>query len=71
MSGIETRLAAGEDADSIRSAFYCFLASHGGDADGPAHIHTEIDASGARLLVRLWSIEAMDAFLGGLARSGR
>jgi hypothetical protein len=68
MSGIETRFAADDDADGIRAAFYGFLEQHSNDADGPAQLRTEIDIHGPQLLVRLWSAEAMSAFLGGLGR---
>ena len=68
MSGIETRFTADDDADGIRAAFYGFLDRHGPEADGPAHIRTEIDAHGSQLVVRLWSAEAMKTFLGGLGR---
>ena len=63
MSGIETRFGAGEDAERIRAVFYGFLARHGDEATGPAHIRTEIDSCGAQLTVRLWSASAMRAFL--------
>jgi hypothetical protein len=67
MSGIETRFTADENADGIRAAFYGFVGAHADDGhDGCAHIRTEIDVSGQQLLVRLWSAEAMDAFLRGL-----
>ncbi len=66
MSGFETRFSAGEDADRIRSAFYGFLARHGDDVEGPAHIRTEIGDTGAELRVRLWSAEAMDDFVAQL-----
>jgi hypothetical protein len=69
MSGFETRFAAGDDAERIRTAFYGFVGSHAADADGDACLRTEIGARGQELLVRLWSAEAMDAFLRGL--SGR
>lgn len=72
MSGIETRFGAEEDAERIRAAFYGFVGAHDGDdVDGDARISTEIDARGARLSVRLWSAEAMDAFLLGLGRPDR
>jgi hypothetical protein len=63
MSGFETRFAANEDADRIRRLFYGFLERHGRDIEGPAHIRTEFDGQGCQLLVRLWSAEAMRAFL--------
>jgi hypothetical protein len=66
MSGFETRFGADEDVERIRAAFYGFVARHAADVDGDAHISTEIDNQGPRLLVRLWSAEAMDAFLRGL-----
>ena len=73
MSGFETRFGADDDAEQIRAAFYGFVQRHGADVDGDAHIRTEIDPQGAALLVRLWSAEAMDAFLSGLGadRAGR
>ena len=67
MSGFETRFGADEDVEQIRAAFYGFVEAHAADVDGDAHIATEIDTQGPRLLVRLWSAEAMDAFLRGLA----
>lgn len=66
MSGIETRFGAEHDADQVRAAFYGFVEKHGADVDGDAHISTEFDPRGSRLRVRLWSPEAMDAFLAGL-----
>ena len=63
MSGFETRFAAEEDGDRIRSLFYGFLERHGRDVEGPAHIRTEFDGRACQLLVRLWSAEAMSAFL--------
>jgi hypothetical protein len=63
MSGFETRFGAEEDADRIRTVFYSFLERHGRDVEGPAHILTEFDGHVRRLLVRLWSAEAMNAFL--------
>jgi hypothetical protein len=72
MSGFETRFGAEDDVERIRAAFYGFVQRHAADVDGDAHIRTEIDTQGPRLLVRLWSAEAMDAFLRGLAeRPGR
>ncbi len=71
MSGFETRFRADDDADRIRAAFYGFLGSQAADIDGDAHISTEIDIHGAKLRVRLWSAEAMDAFLSGLQASER
>lgn len=67
MSGIETRFAASDDAERIRSAFYGFVGAHAADADGDACLRTEIGQSGKELLVRLWSAEAMDDFLRGLS----
>jgi hypothetical protein len=67
MSGFETRFEADDDVEQIRAAFYGFVQRHAADVDGDAHIATEIDTQGTRLLVRLWSAEAMDAFLRGLA----
>ena len=63
MSGFETRFAAEEDADRICTVFYGFLERHGRDVEGPAHIITEFDGNARQLLVRLWSAEAMSAFL--------
>lgn len=71
MSGIETRFAADDDAEQIRAAFYGFVEQHADVANGPAQIRTELDGYGARLSVRLWSVEAMDAFLRGLQRPNR
>jgi hypothetical protein len=71
MSGIETRFAADDDAEEIRAAFYGFVGRHADVVDGPAHIRTEIDGRGAQLLVKLWSVEAMDAFLRGLDKPNR
>jgi hypothetical protein len=71
MSGIETRFAAEEDAERIRAAFYGFVGQHADVVDGPAHIRTEFDGHGSKLLVRLWSAEAMDAFLRGLGKPDR
>jgi hypothetical protein len=67
MSGIETRFGANDDAERIRAAFYGFVEAHAAHACGSAHLRTEIDACGPQLLVRLWSAEAMDAFLHGLS----
>ena len=65
MSGFETRFRAEDDADHIRAAFYGFVGAHeAADVDGDAHISTEIDNHGSKKLrVRLWSADAMDAFL--------
>ncbi|MDZ4370996.1 MAG: hypothetical protein U1C74_06200 [Phenylobacterium sp.] len=63
MSGIETQFSTEDDADGIRTAFYGFVGAHADGVDGPAHIRTEISDLGSRLFVRLWSAEAMDAFL--------
>ena len=71
MSGIETRFAAEDDAEQIRAAFYGFVGRHAAAADGDAQIRTEIDPRGPTLTVRLWSAEAMPAFLGGLDRPDR
>jgi hypothetical protein len=71
MSGFETRFAAGEDAERIRSAFYGFLARHEDHIEGPAHLRTEIGGNGQALTVCLWSAEALDAFVGEVARGGR
>lgn len=66
MSGFETRFGIEDDADQIRAAFYAFVGAHAADVDGDARISTEIEPHGRRLRVRLWSSEAMDAFLRGL-----
>jgi hypothetical protein len=71
MSGFETRFTAGDDAERIRTAFYGFVEAHAGDVDGDACLRTEIGCGGQQLLVRLWSAEAMDAFLRGLRAVGR
>ena len=71
MSGIETRFGAEDDAEHIRAAFYGFVGAHGADVEGDAHISTEIGARGPRVSVRLWSAEAMDAFLRGLGKPDR
>ena len=74
MSGFETRFTADQDADRIRRAFYGFIGRHAEQVDGDAHIRTEFDARGAGLLVRLWSAEALAAFLAdvsGLDHTGR
>ncbi|MFZ5720361.1 MAG: hypothetical protein ACOY5Y_12975 [Pseudomonadota bacterium] len=66
MSGFETRFGAEDDAERIRAAFYGFVGRYADDADGDARISTEIDGRGARITVRLWSEDAMRAFLCGL-----
>jgi hypothetical protein len=71
MSGFETRFQAEDDADRIRAAFYGFVGAHAAEVDGDAHISTEIDTHGPKLRVRLWSAEAMDAFLRDLHTFGR
>ena len=71
MSGFETRFVAEDDADEIRAAFYGFVGQHADAADGPANIRTEFDGDCSRLLVRVWSAEAMSAFLSGLERPDR
>ncbi|MDP3766429.1 MAG: hypothetical protein Q8S13_00295 [Dehalococcoidia bacterium] len=74
MSGFETRFTAGDDAERIRKAFYGFVDAHADDVDGDACLRTEIGNTGQHLLVRLWSAEAMDAFiavLAGVARPDR
>ena len=63
MSGFETRFAADEDGERIRSLFYGFLDRHGRDVEGPAQLSTEFDGHACQILVRLWSAEAMNAFL--------
>jgi hypothetical protein len=68
MSGFETRFGAEEDAERIRAAFYGFVSAHEGDVDGDARISTEIGDRGPLVRVRLWSAEAMEAFLRGLGR---
>jgi hypothetical protein len=70
MSGIETRFAADQDADGIRAVFYGFVERHGAGIDGPAQIRTEIDDRGSQLFVRLWSVEAMEAFLRQMKAQG-
>ena len=71
MSGFETRFTAGEDAERIKTAFYGFVGAHADDVDGDACLRTEIGAGGQQLLIRLWSAEAMDAFLRGLPAASR
>ena len=71
MSGFETRFKADDGAEHIRTAFYGFVGAHAAAVDGDAHIRTEIDGSGEQLLVRLWSAEAMEAFVRGLAMPRR
>ncbi|WP_293908115.1 hypothetical protein [Phenylobacterium sp.] len=71
MSGFETRFGADDDAERIKTAFYGFVGEHAAGVDGDAHIRTEIDPTGQKLLVRLWSEEAMDAFLRGLSATTR
>ena len=71
MSGFETRFAADDDAERIKTAFYGFLGAYGAEADGEACFRTEIGDAGQQLLVRLWSAEAMDAFLRGLPAAAR
>lgn len=71
MSGIETRFAAEDDAERIRTAFYGFVGQYADIADGPANLRTEFDGRGSRLTVRLWSADAMAAFLRGLDKPDR
>ena len=71
MSGIETRFAADDGAEGIRTAFYGFVGAHAAGIDGDACLSTEIGAAGSQILVRLWSAEAMDAFLSGLPAAAR
>jgi hypothetical protein len=71
MSGFETRFTAEDDADEIRAAFYGFVGQHADVVDGPANIRTEFDGANSRLRVRLWSAEAMSAFLSGLDKPDR
>ncbi len=66
MSGIETRFGSEHDAERIRAAFYGFVEKHAQNTDGIAQLSTEFEPGGSRLRVRLWSDEAMDAFLSGL-----
>ena len=68
MSGFETRFRVDDGAERIRSAFYGFVGAHVGEIDGDAHIRTEIDGTGQQILVRLWSAEALEAFVRSLAR---
>ncbi len=73
MSEIETRFGADDDAEQIRAAFYGFVQRYADDpdVDGDAHISTEFDRHGPALRVRLWSADAMDAFLTGLSKAIR
>ena len=71
MSGFETRFGADDGAEHIRAAFYGFVGAHAAAVDGDAQIRTEIDGNGQQILVRLWSAEAMEAFVRGLATPGR
>ena len=71
MSGFETRFTAGDDAERIRTAFYGFVEAHAADVDGDACLRTEYGSGGQQLLVRLWSAEAMDAFLRALPAASR
>ena len=73
MSEFETRFGVDDDAEQIRAAFYGFVQRYAADADvdGDACISTEIDNHGAKLCVRLWSAEAMEAFMVGLSRAVR
>lgn len=71
MSGFETRFTAGDDAEHIRKVFYGFVDAHADDIDGDACLRTEIGNTGQRVLVRLWSAEAMDAFIDALAGVAR
>lgn len=71
MSEFETRFQAEDDADRIRAAFYGIVGAHAAGVEGDAHISTEIDTHGPKLRVRLWSAEAMDAFLRALHGPGR
>ncbi len=68
MSEIETRFGTDDDAEQIRAAFYGFVQCYADDADveGDARIFTEIYGQGVRLRVRLWSADAMAAFLARL-----
>ena len=67
MCGFETRFRADEDADRIMSTFYAFVEEHGQGVEGDAHLRRDFNGLEANVLVRLWSAEAMDAFLGALA----
>jgi hypothetical protein len=71
MSGFETRFRADDGAEHIRAAFYGFVGANAAAVDGDAHICTEIDTAGRQLLVRLWSAEAMEAFLRELPAAVR
>lgn len=73
MSKFETRFGTDDDAERIRAAFYGFVQQHADDADldGDACISTEINRFGSILSVRLWSAEAMDAFLVRLSGAVR
>ncbi len=71
MSGFETRFGEDDDAEQILAAFYGFVGQHADKVDGDAHISTEIVPFGAKLTVRLWSAEAMAAFLSGLRSADR
>lgn len=71
MSGFETRFRADDGAELIRTAFYGFVGAHAEGIDGDAHIRTEIDGTGQRILVRLWSAEALAAFLASLSGPSR
>lgn len=66
MSVFETQFCPSDDAERIRSAFYGFLSRHAAAADGDARLRTEMNGSACSLKVRLWSAEAMDAFLRDL-----
>ena len=70
MSGFETRFGTEVDAERIRTTFYGFVEQHAADVDGDAHIRTELHAEGPQLLVRLWSAEALSAFLQALNDAG-
>ena len=71
MCGFETRFRADEDADRIMSTFYAFVEKYGHGVEGDAHLRKDFNGSEANVLVRLWSAEAMDEFLGALAATVR
>lgn len=68
MSAFETRFGAEDDGDRILAAFYGFVSEHEAGIDGEAHVRTEIGQLGRpELRVRLWSADAMAAFLRDLS----
>lgn len=66
MSGFETQFSPGDDLERVRATFYGFLNRHAAEADGDARLGTVMNGSACSLKVRLWSAEAMDAFLRDL-----